>query len=87
MADLDQALVPITACVDGSGINAPGTLMKNDNVKAQVARKPLLEWLQMKGPDQTTRDATTRVVLIFTTWQAGQAAKLQQGSLFEEYEL
>lgn len=82
-ADLDQALVLIGACFDGSGINASDTL-KNDNFKPHVALKPLLEWLQKNGPDQTTRNAASRAVSIFTTWQASQAPKPQQGSLFDD---
>ena len=82
-SDLDQALVLIGACVDGSGINASETL-KNDNFKPHVALKPLLEWLQKNGPDQTTRNAASRAVSIFTTWQASQAPKPQQGSLFDD---
>lgn len=76
----------IGACVDGSGINASDTL-KNDNFKPHVAPRALLEWLQRNGPDQTPRNAASRWGSIFATRQAGQAAKPQQGSLFEEYEL
>ncbi len=82
-SDLDQALVLIGACVDGSGINASDTL-KNDNFKPHVALKALLEWLQKNGADQTTRNAASRAVSIFTTWQASQAPKPQQGSLFDD---
>jgi adenine-specific DNA methylase len=82
-SDLDQALVLIGACFDGSGINASDTL-KNDNFKPHVALKPLLEWLQKNGPDQITRNAASRAVSIFTTWQASQAPKPQQGSLFDD---
>ena len=48
-----------------------------------MSRSPLLEWLQKNGPDQTTRNAASRAVSIFTTWQAGQAPKPQQASLFD----
>jgi len=82
-SDLDQALVLIGACVDGSGINASDTL-KNENFKPHVALKPLLEWLHRNGPDQTTRNAASRAVSIFTTWQASQAPKPQQASLFDD---
>jgi hypothetical protein len=82
-SDLDQALVLIGACVDGSGINASDTL-KNDNFKPHVALKPLLEWLQKNGPDQITRNAASRAVSIFTTWQASQAPKPLQASLFDD---
>lgn len=85
-SDLDQALVLIGACVDGSGINASDTL-KNDNFKPHVALKPLLEWLHRNGPDQPTRNAASRAVSIYNAWSASQAAKPIQGSLFEEYEL
>jgi len=82
-SDLDQALVLIGACVDGSGINASDTI-KNDNFKPHVALKPLLEWLHRNGPDQTTRNAASRAVTIFSAWQANQAPKPQQASLFDD---
>jgi adenine-specific DNA methylase len=84
--DLDQALVLIGACFDGSGINASDTL-KNENFKPHVALKPLLEWLHRNGPDQATRNAASRAVSIYNAWHASQAVKPTQGSLFEEYEL
>lgn len=85
-SDLDQALVLIGACFDGSGINASDTL-KNENFKPHVALKPLLEWLHRNGPDQPTRNAASRAVSIYNAWAASQATKPIQGSLFEEYEL
>jgi adenine-specific DNA methylase len=85
-ADLDQALVLVGACFDGSGINAADTL-KNENFKPHVALKPLLEWLHKRGADQPTRNAASRAVSIYSAWAATQTAKPQQGSLFEEYEL
>lgn len=85
-ADLDQALVFIGACFDGSGINAADTL-RNENFKPHVALKPLLEWLHKRGADQPTRHAASRAVSIYNAWAATQAAKPKQSSLFEEYEL
>ena len=85
-ADLDQALVLIGACFDGSGINAADTL-KNDNFKPHVALKSLLEWLHKHGADQTTRNAASRAVSIYNNWAATQTAKPQQSSLFEDYDL
>lgn len=82
-SDLDQALVLIGACFGGSGINASDTL-KNENFKPHVALKPLLEWLYRNGPDQATRNAASRAVTIYTQWQASQAPKPQQGSLFDD---
>lgn len=84
-SDLDQALVLIGACVDGSGINASDTLT-NENFKPHIALKPLLEWLQKNGSDQTTRNAASRAVAIFSTWQANQEPKPQQVSLFDDDE-
>lgn len=84
-SDLDQALVLIGACVDGSGINALDTLT-NDNFKPHVALRPLLEWLQKNGSDQITRNAASRAVAIFTAWQSSQAPKPLQVSLFDDEE-
>jgi putative DNA methylase len=85
-SDLDQALVLIGACFDGSGINAADTL-KNENFKPHVALKPLLEWLHRHGPDQANRNAASLAVSIYKAWAATQTAMPQQASLFEEYEV
>jgi len=85
-ADLDQALVLIGACFDGSGINASDTL-KKDSFKPHVALKPLLEWLHRNGPDQASRSAASRAVSIYNGWAATQAVKPTQSKLFEDYEL
>lgn len=82
-SDLDQALVLIGACFDGSGINASDTL-KNENFKPHVALKPLLEWLHRNGPDQTSRNAASRAVSIYNAWHASQAPQPAQGSLFDD---
>ncbi len=84
-SDLDQALVLIGACFDGSGINAADTL-KNENFKPHVALKPLLEWLHANGPDQANRNAASRAVSIYNAWATTQTAMPQQTALFEEYE-
>jgi putative DNA methylase len=82
-SDLDQALVLIGACFDGSGINASDTL-KNENFKPHVALKPLLEWLHRNGPNQAARNAASRAVSIYKAWQAGQGPQPIQGSLFDD---
>jgi len=82
-SNLDQALVLIGAWVVGSGINASDTL-KNDNFKPHVALKPLLEWPQKNGPDQPNCNAASRAVSIYNSWQASQAPKPQQASLFDD---
>ncbi|MGE1526960.1 hypothetical protein [Pseudomonas putida] len=43
-----------------------------------------MEWLQKYGSDQTTRNAASRAVAIVSTWQASQAPKPQQVSLFDD---
>lgn len=86
ISDLDQALVLIGACFDGSGINAADTL-KNENFKPHIALKPLLEWLHKNDPDQSSRNAASRAVSIYNSWAATQTAMPQQSSLFEEYEV
>lgn len=85
-SDLDQALVLIGACYDGSGINAADTL-KNDNFRPHVALRPLLEWLRNNGPDQPLRNAASRAVSIYNTWAASQQTKPLQGTLFEDDEI
>lgn len=85
-SDMDQALVLIGACFDGSGIIAADTL-RNENFRPHVALRPLLEWLRNNGPDQATRNAASRAVSIYNTWAASQSAKPLQGTLFEEYGL
>lgn len=84
-SDLDQALVLIGACFDGSGISASDTL-KNDNFKPHVALCSLLEWLHRNGPDQATRNAASLAVHIYRNWQASLAPLPVQGSLFDDDE-
>ena len=84
-ADLDQALMLMGACHEGSGINALDTL-NNDNFKPHIALKPLLEWMQHYAPDVEAREAATKACKIFNQWlprrKNGQA--LQQRSLFDD---
>lgn len=82
-SDLDQALLLIGACFDGSGINASDTL-KNENFKPHVALKPLLEWLHRNGSDQATRNAASRATTIYNTWAASQGPQPLQASLFDD---
>ena len=84
-SDLDQALVLIGACFDGSGISASDTL-NNDNFKPHVALRSLLEWLHRNGPDQATRNAASLAVHIYRNWQASLAPVPVQGSLFDDDE-
>ena len=84
-ADLDQALVLIGACFDGSGINAADTL-KNQNFKPHPALKPLLEWFQKRGADQPTRNAASRALTIYNNWAASHQQQVQQMALFLEGE-
>ena len=80
-SDLDQALVLIGACFDGSGINAADTL-KNENFKPHAALKALLEWLGRRGATQQTRNAASRALSIYNTWAASHQQQVQQMALF-----
>ena len=80
-SDLDQALVLIGACFDGSGINAADTL-KNENFKPHAALKALLEWLSRRGASQQTRNAASRALSIYNNWTASHQQQVQQMALF-----
>lgn len=82
-ADLDQALVIIGACYDGSGINASDTL-KNENFKPHPALKSLLEWLGKRGQTQAMRNASSRALTIYNNWAASNKDQVRQLSLFQE---
>ena len=84
-SDLDQALVLIGSCYDGSGINASDTL-KNENFKPHAALKRLLEWLAKRAPDQIMRNASSRAVTIYNSWAEANKAAVAQMSLFQEDE-
>ncbi len=84
-SDLDQALVLIGACFDGSGINA-AQFLKNEQFKPHVALRPLLDWMTRHGPDQATRNAASRAIAIYSTWAGSQAAKQRQSDLFASEE-
>ncbi|MDR2179040.1 MAG: hypothetical protein LBP21_01905 [Synergistaceae bacterium] len=88
-SDLDQALVLIGACFEGSGINAMDTL-KNENFKAHVALSPLLEWFTKHGPDSDTKNAAGIAASIHKMWSAKlskDSAKSRQLKLFEDDEI
>jgi putative DNA methylase len=78
---LDQALVLIGACFDGSGINASDTL-KNENFKPHAALKALLEWLEKRGANVQTRNATARALFIYNNWATTHQQQVQQMALF-----
>ncbi len=82
-ADLDQALVLIGACYDGSGINAADTL-KNENFTPRPALKPLLEWLTKRGANQSFRNAASRALTIYNGWANTHKQQVQQMALFLE---
>ena len=82
-ADLDQALVLIGACYDGSGINAADTL-KNDNFKPHPALKGLLDWLSRRGASQPLRNAASHALTIYNGWEASNKPAARQLSLFQD---
>ena len=81
--DLDQALVLIGACYDGSGINASDTL-KNENFKPHAALKGLLDWLSKRGSSQSIRNAASRALSIYNGWAENNREAVKQLSLFQE---
>ena len=85
-SDLDQALVLIGACLDGSGIAAADTL-KNENFKPHPALKGLLEWLGIRAPTQFMRNAAVRAVTIYNNWAASNQQIVRQMSLFLDDEV
>jgi adenine-specific DNA methylase len=80
-SDLDQALVLIGACFDGSGINASDTL-KNENFKPHAALKSLLEWFSKRGATVQVRNAASRALSIHNTWTASFRPGPLQEDLF-----
>jgi hypothetical protein len=91
--DLDQALVIIGACFDGSGMNAEETL-KNPNFRPKSSLGPLLEWFKRKGPDEATSAAADRALYFFNKWkqahaqkQTGAKGSTKEGWLFGEEEI
>jgi len=82
-SDLDQALVLIGSCFDGSGINAADTL-KNENFKPHVALKALLEWFGISGSSPKIRNAALRAISIYNNWAASNKQEAQQMALFLE---
>jgi adenine-specific DNA methylase len=82
-SDLDQALVLIGACFDGSGINTADTL-NNDNFKPHAALKPLLDWMSRHGATAQSRTAATRALTIYNNWAAQNQKQVQQMTLFFE---
>lgn len=83
--DLDQALVLIGACFEGSGINA-SDILKNNNFKPHPALKALLEWLNKHGADLQIRTAAARATSIYNNWAQTNQQKVQQMSMFFEGE-
>jgi hypothetical protein len=84
-SDLDQALVLVGACFDGSGINVSDTL-KNDDFKPHAALKGLLEWLGNRGTNPQTRSAALRALSIYNSWAAAHQEQVQQMALFFDEE-
>ena len=80
-ADLDQALVLLGACVDGSGIAAADTL-RNENFRPHPALKGLLEWFAERGADATIRQAARRALAIYGQWADTNKPQVQQMQMF-----
>ena len=79
--DLDQALVLVGACVDGSGITATET-MNHEHFRPHPALKPLLEWFVERGADAAVRQAAQRALAIYRQWAQANRALVDQMALF-----
>ena len=66
-SDLDQALVLIGACFDGSGMNV-AEMLRNENFKPRPALKALLEWLSKRSLEKQVCDAALRALAIYNSW-------------------
>ena len=82
-SDIDQALVLIGACFDGSGIDASATL-RNSNFKPHAALKGILEWLSKRGATSQTRNASARALSIYNNWASSHQEQVKQMTLFFE---
>jgi adenine-specific DNA methylase len=80
-ADLDQALVLLGACFEGSGIAAADTL-KNENFRPHPALKALLEWFAERGADATIRQAARRALAIYGLWADANKPQVRQMQMF-----
>jgi adenine-specific DNA methylase len=80
-ADLDQALVLLGACHEGSGLVAADTL-KNDNFRPHPALKALLEWFAARGADAATRQGAQRALAIYRQWAEANKPQVQQMQIF-----
>jgi putative DNA methylase len=82
-SDYDQAMFLIGACYDGSGINAAETL-KNENFRPHPALKALLEWHARRGAEQQVRNAASRALTIYQSWEHAHEDQVKQLSFFED---
>jgi hypothetical protein len=82
-SDYDQAMFLIGACYDGSGINAAETL-KNENFRPHPALKALLDWQARRGAKQDVRNAASRALSIYHTWERSHQDQVKQLSFFED---
>jgi len=82
-SDYDQAMFLIGACYDGSGINAAETL-RNENFRPHPALKSLLEWHARRGAKQDVRNAASRALSIYQSWESSHQDRVRQLSFFED---
>jgi putative DNA methylase len=82
-SDYDQAMFLIGACYDGSGINAAETL-RNENFRPHPALKALLEWHSRRGAKQDVRNAASRALSIYQSWENTHQDQVKQLSFFED---
>ena len=81
--DLDQTLMLIGACFDGSGINVL-EILKNSNFVPHPALDDLLEWMKDRGQTDTIRKAALRAHTIYNKFIQDEKEKAPRLPLFEE---
>lgn len=79
--DLDQALVIIGSCFEGSGINVSNTI-KNANFKPHPALENLLSWFERRGSSDLIITAAKRGQKILQSWTRANKVQYEQLSLY-----
>lgn len=80
-SDYDQTMFLIGSCFEGSGINVSETL-RNENFRPHPALAALLEWHVRRGTTNEIRNAASRALLIYQSWERAHEDQVKQMSLF-----
>ncbi len=80
--DLDQILLLVGACFDGSGLNVMD-ILKNPNFEPHPSLTDLLLWMRDRGQTGKIRNAATRAISIYSKFVRDKKANIPQPTLFE----